>query len=269
MTTRCESSGWNSPGSHRSSVILPPLMTNEANRFSQMPRIGGISLIFAAIAFMSVFSYLAAKFNYPAVLDGAAEDVLPALLATGSEGRMVWAIYALLPLCWIPAAAGAFHALRPKSEGIMRLAMLFASVSALAMVLGLMRWPSFHWELARTWTSQPDTRPALTALFNATNLYLGNYIGEFLGELSVSIFFLLSAFAILKRDSGVAQWIGWFGIVTAAAGLIGMFRNVTPAVQPVSAINNYLLPLWMIVFGVALLRYNRQAHRLALAPLGA
>ena len=61
-------------------------------------RIGGFALIFAAIAFMGVFSYLAAEFNYPEVLDGRAADVLPALLATGHAGRAVWAIYALLPL---------------------------------------------------------------------------------------------------------------------------------------------------------------------------
>lgn len=33
-----------------------------------------------------------------------------------------------------------------------------------------------------------------------------------------------------------------------------MFRNVTMAVGAVAAINNYLLPLWMITFGVVLLR---------------
>jgi len=229
---------------------------NHAPAGRAMPRVGGIALIFGAVAFMGVFSYLAARFNYPSVLDGAAEDVLPALLATGSQGRVVWAIYALLPLCWIPAAAGAFHALRVKSEGIMRLAMLFASISALAMVLGLMRWPSFHWELARTWAAQPDTRPALTAIFNATNLYLGNYVGEFLGELAVGIFFLLSACAMLKRESGFARWIGWLGVGTAVVGLLAMFRNVTAAMLPISAINNYLLPVWMIVFGVSLLRYR-------------
>jgi hypothetical protein len=29
---------------------------------------------------------------------------------------------------------------------------------------------------------------------------------------------------------------------------------VTPAVAPIAAANNYLLPLWMIVFGVVLVR---------------
>ena len=35
-----------------------------------------------------------------------------------------------------------------------------------------------------------------------------------------------------------------------------MFRNVTGVVAPVAAINNYLLPLWMIAFGVVLFRHR-------------
>jgi hypothetical protein len=35
-----------------------------------------------------------------------------------------------------------------------------------------------------------------------------------------------------------------------------MFRNVTDVVAPVASMNNYLLPLWMIVFGVGLLRFG-------------
>jgi hypothetical protein len=191
------------------------------------------------------------------VLDGHAAEVLPALLATGDSGRAVWAIYALLPLIWIPAAVGAFHALRAKSEGAMRTAMLFAVVSSLAMILGLMRWPSFHWELARAWTADPSARPALDAVFNATNRYLGNFIGEFLGELAISVFFLLSAGAMLKQGSGFARGIGWFGVVASVAGLIAMFRNMLTVVAPVAEVNNYLLPLWMIVFGVSLFRSVR------------
>jgi hypothetical protein len=229
-------------------------------------RVGGYSLIFAAIAFMGVFSYLAAAFNYPEVLDGRASDVLPALLATGDAGRTVWAIYALLPLFWIPASVGAFHALRARSEGAMRAGMLFAAVSAVAMTVGLMRWPSLHWELARAWAADPGVRPALDAVFNGANTYLGNYIGEFLGELCFSIFFLLSASAMLARESGFSRWIGWLGIATGAAGLIGMFRNIIAAVAPVAEVNNYLLPVWMIVFGVSLLRYGRKSAPVAIRP---
>jgi len=227
-------------------------MTNEND--ATIVRAGGLSLIAGAVAFMAVFAFLAARFNYPEVLDGRAADVLPALLATGDAGRTVWAIYALLPLIWIPAAAGAFHALRRSSEGRMRVAMLFAVISSLSMTLGLMRWPSFHWALARAWTADLATHPALEAVFNAANVYLGNYIGEFLGELTMSLFFLLTATAMLERGSGFSRWIGWLGAITATAGLIGMFRNVTAAVAAVAEVNNYLLPLWMIVFGVSLIR---------------
>ena len=38
-----------------------------------------------------------------------------------------------------------------------------------------------------------------------------------------------------------------------------MFRNVTPPVAMVSSVNNYLLPLWMIVFGVLSLRHREAA----------
>lgn len=221
-------------------------------------RVGGVSLIVAAVAFMAVFAYLAARFDYPDVLDGRAADVLPALLRTGVSGRAVWAIYSLLPLFWIPAAIGAFHALRGKSEGSMRLAIHAATVSAMAMILGLMRWPSFHWELARAWAAEPTARPAIEAVFNAANTYLGNYIGEFLGELCFSAFFLLTASAMWREESGFPRWVAGLGLVTGAAGLIGMFRNVTAAVGPVAEVNNYLLPVWMIVFGVSLLRFERR-----------
>jgi hypothetical protein len=234
-------------------------------------RVGGLSLIVGAIAFLGVFTWLAGEFNYPDVLDGRAADVLPALLATGDAGRAVWAVYALLPLFWIPASIGAFHALRERSEGAMRAGMYFAVVSSLSMIFGLMRWPSLQWELARAWIADPGVRPALDAVFNGANAYLGNYIGEFLGELCMSIFFLLAAAAMLKRESGFPRWIGWLGIATGTAGLIGMFRNVTATVAAVAELNNYLLPVWMIVFGISLLRYRRKPSALLIqpAPMGA
>ena len=220
-------------------------------------RAGGAALVLGALAFVAVFSYLAARFGYPDVLDGAAPDVLPRLLATGSEGRFVWAVYGFLPLIWIPAGVGAFHALRHTGEGAMRAAMLFAALSALAMMLGLLRWPSIHWELARAFAAAgAGERATIGTLFAAFNVYLGNYLGEFLGELSFSLFFLLSARAMLHARSGFPAWLGYLGLGTAAAGLIGMFRNVTDVVDPVAEVNNYLLPLWMIAFGIGLLRLH-------------
>jgi hypothetical protein len=223
-----------------------------------MVRVGGYFLIAGAIAFMGVFAYLAAEFNYPQVLDGNAATVLPSLLATGPTGRAVWALYGFLPLIWIPAGVGAFEALRRVRDGSMRVAMLFAVVAAISMMLGLLRWPSIHWTLAQAYATGTEAdRAAIGAVFAGLNSFLGNYVGEFLGELSFSVFFLLSGLAMLARGTGFPRWVAYLGIFTAAAGLIGMFRNVTSVVAPIAEVNNYLLPLWMIIFGVALVRHRQ------------
>ncbi len=224
---------------------------------------GGIALVGGALAFLAVFTYLAACFNYPDVLDGSAEDVLPALLDTGSTGRAVWSLYSVLPLVFIPAGVSAFLALRRVAAGPMRIGILFAFLASVCMMLGLMRWPSMHWELARAWVaSSGGDRPALAAIFDGLNRYLGNFIGEFLGELSFSLFFTLAGIALLRRQA-TPRWFGWWGIVTGVLGLIGMWRNVTGAVDLVAELNNYLLPAWMIGFGIWLMRASRRrAHAL-------
>ena len=219
-------------------------------------RFGGLCLAGGALAFLGVFTYLAARFNYPDVLDGPAATVLPSLLATGRQGRVVWAIYGLLPLIWIPAGVAAYEALAPVQRGAMRLALQFAVVAALAMMLGLMRWPSVHWQLALALQrAAPPEQAVLAAVFDGLNTYLGNYIGEFLGELSFSAFFLLTSLAWLSSRRR-SRWIGWLGLVTAACGLVGMFRNITDSVAPIAAVNNYLLPGFMIVLGIALARWR-------------
>jgi len=219
-------------------------------------RFGGLCLAGGALAFLGVFAYLAARFNYPDVLDGPAATVLPSLLATGHQGRLVWAIYAFLPLIWLPAGVAAYEALAPVQRGSMRLALQFAVVAALAMMLGLMRWPSVHWHLALAFErAAPPERAVLAAVFDGLNIYLGNYIGEFLGELSFSAFFLLTSIVWLQSPQR-SRWIGWLGLVTAASGFLGMFRNILGPVAPIAVLNNYLLPLFMIILGVALGRWR-------------
>jgi len=223
-------------------------------------RTGGWSLIAAAVGFVAVFSYLAASFSYPDVLDGAAADVLPRLLALGGAGRAVWVVYAFLPLLLIPAGVGAFAVLRDWAPSVMRAALVFSVLSAASMLLGLARWPSVHWELARGYaTASPDARLAIDAVFNGLNAYLGNFIGEFLGELSLNAFFILSATAMIRAGR---RWVGYGGLGAGAIGLIAAFRNVTTSVALIADVNNYVLPLWLVVQGIVLVRwYARPALR--------
>jgi hypothetical protein len=147
---------------------------------------------------------------------------------------------------------GAYLALRRSHPGSALLALQCAVVAALGMMLGLMRWPTVHWRVAELYAgADPQQRAVLGAVFDGLNTYLGNYLGEFLGELAFNSFFLLTGWALLRRHR-----VAMLGLVAGLAGLVGMFRNLTPAVAPVAALNNYLLPAWMIVFGVLLVRWR-------------
>jgi len=139
----------------------------------------------------------------------------------------------------------------------MTLALVAASLGAFAMCLGLMRWPSIHWALAESYSQAgAETKSSLDAVFNGLNLYLGNYIGEFLGETALAVFFLLSGLSMLD-EARFPKWLGWSGVGFSLLFLAGAFRNVASAVQFISDINNGLLPLWMIVLGTALVWYSK------------
>ena len=213
---------------------------------------GGWSLILGAVAFMAVFGYLAARFDYPAILDGPAETVLPHLLATGSTGRAVWALYAFLPLIWIPAGVGAYLALRRSHPGSSLLALQCAVVAALAMMLGLMRWPTIHWRLAQLYaTADSSQRAVLDALFDGLNTYLG--------ELPRGVSRRAGLQRVLPADGlGPAADAprGGPGARGGAGRAGGHVPQRDGGCRPVAAVNNYLLPAWMIVFGVVLARWR-------------
>jgi hypothetical protein len=221
-----------------------------------MTIVGGVSFIAGALAFVSVFTYLAANFDYPDILDGAAADVLPRLQGGGSAMRSVWAIYAFLPLFLIPGAVGACFSC-PSSRARMSLAVIFGCMAAFAMCLGLMRWPTIHWALADAYRLAGDeTRLGLDAIFDGLNLYLGNYIGEFFGESALALFFLLTGLSMLE-ETRFPRWLGQCGIGFSVMFFAGAFRNVASEVQIIADVNNGLLPLWMIVLGSALIRYSK------------
>ena len=219
-------------------------------------RAGGAALVVAALAFSAVFVFLAVRFDYPDVLDAEAAVALPALLAMGAPGRTVWAVYGLLPLLLIPAAVGAYSALGPSDRGGMRIAVLAALIAGVTMMLGLLRWPSIQWELARAYgDAGPEGRAAIAALFDGLNRYLGNYLGEFVGELCLNAFFVLSGRAIW-RSAAFPRWMGALGVSAGVLGWIAMWRNVTGVVAQAAALNNAILPIWMVIFGIGLLRYS-------------
>jgi Domain of unknown function (DUF4386) len=237
-------------------------VNHESSEFSRVAtRIGGGSLIAATLLFSAVFVYLARSFGYPEVLDLPAPDVLPRLLALGPTRRAVWVLYGLIPLLLVPTAMGVYAAGRQAAPMAARTALIMAVLSAATMTAGLLRWPSLHWQLALAYTdASPPAREAIAAAFAASNSYLGNYIGEFLGELFLNAFFLCASITLTRPAAPSRRWLLVAGSAASLLGAVAMLRNVTSLVEPIAAINNVVLPVWMMVLGVALWR-----HRIVLA----
>jgi multisubunit Na+/H+ antiporter MnhG subunit len=223
-------------------------------------RMGGASLLLATVLFIAVFSYLAATFDYPDVLDRPAAEVLPRLLALGDQGRAVWALYALVPLLLVPTVVGLSAVTRAAAPLAARGATIAGALAAFSMMLGLLRWPSLQWRLATAYVeASPADRVAIAAVFDAANSYLGNFIGEFVGELALNAFFVLAAYALARASSGRRQWLAYAGAAVGLLGFVAMFRNVTTAVSAAAEMNNLVLPVWMAVLGYALFTHRSHA----------
>lgn len=219
--------------------------------------VGGASLILAAVLFMGVFSWLASAFGYPEVLDGSAAEVLPRLLALGRTGQGVWALYALVPLLLVPGMIGTAATLDDAAPRAMQAARLLGALAALAMALGLARWPTLHWALAEAWGSAPAAaRVAIAAVFDGANRFLGNFVGEFLGELFLNASFVLVGIAAW-RSPRWPRWAAWAALVTGVLGLVGAWRNVTGLVAGAAAADNLVLPAWLVAQGVLAWRAGR------------
>jgi hypothetical protein len=220
-------------------------------------KVGGCSLIAATVLFAAVFVYLGNAFDYPAVLDKPAAEVLPRLLSLGPTGRAVWVLYGLIPFLLIPTAMGVEAAAREAAPRTARAAVIVAVLAAASMSVGLLRWPSLHWQLALAYPSASSpARETIAIVFAASNSYLGNFIGEFLGELFLNAFFLCSALSLVNAEGPSRRWLLYAGSAAALLGGVAMCRNVTPLVGPIAALNNAVLPLWMLVLGVSLMRHR-------------
>lgn len=64
---------------------------------------------------------------------------------------------------------------------------------------------------------------------------------------------------IITHNRSAAR-LGGAALIVAALGFIGVFtmwRNVTTAVAPAAALNNAVLPIWMLAFGAGLMTIRK------------
>ncbi|WP_224372862.1 DUF4386 family protein [Hyalangium versicolor] len=223
-----------------------------------LQRVGAIALVLGAAGFVLVFFYLHAAFDYPAILSHGAGEVLPRLAAGGATLRAAWLLYSALPLTLLFAGIASMPLLEDGSgRGLARLGAAAAVLAAVTMMLGLLRWPSIHDALASSWASaSADHRELLGTLFDAANRYLGNLLGELLGELSLAGWFACIGFALWRSE----QRTGGALVLSAAAIVaIGALRQLTSVVAPIAEVGNVVLPLGLFLIAGFMFRTSPAA----------
>jgi len=205
-------------------------------------------LIAGAATLNLAFLGLGAVFDYPAVLDHPAAQVLASFRE--HQGAVVgW--FLVLALGAALLAPIAVLVGRLGSSPALRLSVWVGVAAATVQVVGLLRWPLLVPALARQ-AADPATAATAEQTFRTLNQILGTTIGETLGYTLTALWTVLVTVGLGRAFAG-----RWFTIAGfAAAGLIAT-GVLVPLEVPATDLTNFagyvVWSLWLVGAAVVLL----------------
>ena len=208
-------------------------------------------LITAAVLTNVAFTVLSTIFNYPDVLKEPVEDILAAFRASQGAVTTWFVVLAISAALFAPIAVGVG---RLSTRPAMRWAVPIGIAAAVVQVVGLMRWPLL---VPRYAVDAASADPAVAAAardsFLTAHRILGNLIGETLGYLLTAAWTLLVLAALGRVLAG--RWFTILGAVSAVLILAGVLSPLNlPVVDLANFIGYVLWSIWLVAFGVLLLR---------------
>ncbi len=220
----------------------------------------GLALIALPVAFTILFSLLGKAFAYPDVLRHEPAAILERFRAGGSRLIVLWWLFALTAVAFVPVAALVAGELAPAGEGLVLLGLAVGVAAGLVQALGLVRWPFLVPLLARRHgaaTSDAE-RAAVTVVFEAVHRLLGVGIGEHLGYLLTGAWTIVVGLA-LSASPAHPDWLGWIGVVVGAALMVGSLEFVGRDGDRGWSVAERLVPIaylawsvWLVALGVVL-----------------
>jgi hypothetical protein len=220
----------------------------------------GTLLIVAPLWFNASFALLGKRFDYPDILRRPATEILDRFHAGGPSLILLWWMFMLSGLLFIPAAVLLGQALG--SSGIVPLAVTVGVLAGFVQMLGLLRWVYLVPALARK-NADPGLgsaeRDATVAVFRAIHQYLGVGVGEHLGYLFTGIWSVLTGVAIVGRDL-LPTWMGWVGVVVGVGLIFGSAEFLGRDEDDGWALAGAAVPilyiawsLWLLAMGIAMI----------------
>ena len=209
--------------------------------------------------FTGAFTLLGVTFDYPAVLQDSAGEILERFTAAGTPTRALWYVMFAASLAFVPLAVLLGRSIAARSPGRSALADVTVVAGVLAGVVqavGFARWTFAVPYLAETYAdpaSSPATRDAVVVAFDVLHRFVGGALGEHLGFGLTAIWGIGTA-VLLARVPGVPRLLPPAGIVASAAVGTGVFE-VTGATWPglPVAAGYTAFAAWLVWIGMDLL----------------
>jgi hypothetical protein len=216
-----------------------------------------ILLLTAAVLTNAAFTVLGSVFNYPDVLKEPTSEILASFREHQGAVMFWFTVMAISSALFAPIAIGVG---RLSTHRAMRAAVPVGIAAAVVQVIGLSRWPALVPGFAADATSTyPATAAQAQDAFETAHRVLGNIIGESFGYLFTAAWTLLVLAALHRTLAG-----RWFTILGAGSALLILTGLLSPLDLPLVDTANFagyvLWSLWLIAFGVLLLRRPRPAR---------
>ena len=215
-----------------------------------------VLLLAAAVLTNAAFTVLGSVFNYPDVLKEPTSEILASFREHQGAVTFWFTVMAVSAALFAPIAIGVG---RLSTHPAMRAAVPVGIAAAVVQVIGLSRWPllvpGFAADAAST---DPATAAQAQDAFETAHRVLGTIIGESFGYLFTAAWTLLVLVALHRVLAG-----RWFTILGAGSALLILAGLLSPLDLPLVDTANFagyvLWSLWLIAFGVLLLRRPRPA----------
>jgi len=219
-----------------------------------------VLLLTAAVLTNAAFTVLGSVFNYPDVLKEPTSEILASFREHQGAVTFWFAVMAVSSALFAPIASGVG---RLSTHRAMRAAVPVGIAAAVVQVIGLSRWPllvpGFAADAAST---EPATAAQARDSFETAHRVLGNILGENFGYLFTAAWTLLVLVALHQVLAG--RWFTALGAGSAVLILAGLLSPLDlPLVDTANFAGYVLWSVWLIAFGVLLLRGPRAAGTVA------
>lgn len=212
----------------------------------------------AAVVFTGAFTLLGFTFDYPAVLDAPAGEILTRYASADAATRGLWYLMLVSSAAFVPLAVLLGRALDTRSGGTSALGAVTTVVGVLAGVVqavGFARWTFAVPYLADTYTdpaSSDATRDATVVAFEVLHRFVGGALGEHLGFALTGIWAV--GISLLLLRIGAPPLLAAAGVLAGATVTTGV-AEATGATWPgLPVAGGYLVfAAWLVVIGAMLL----------------